>query len=122
MVTITKSSKVVSALLAATPFVLNADTYAQLFYSSGDARATDFSRQFIKSNAQVLLDCDSTQKWYMRYTTADTPTSEVLFLAITPKNKISKGKIKTVTSRGLGDNDQEDNIEEYDAVTEEAIA
>ena len=110
MVTITSPSQVVSAVRAASALMLNADLVAQLFNQFGDARSTAFSRQFIKDNAQVLLDCNSTQKWYMRYATATTNATDVLFLAVTNKNKVSKGKINPST-RSLSDNEQIEEIE-----------
>lgn len=119
MLVITSSSKVATAVSAATPIALNESTIAQLFYASGDARATEFSREFIKTNAQVLLNCNNTQKWYMRYTTNDMPTTDVCFLAITHKNKVSKGRIKT-TTRSI--DHYNDNIEEIDAVDTAEIA
>lgn len=113
MVTITGSSKVVSAVSSAVPIFLDAATVALLFTQFGDARSTDFSRAFIKDNAQVLLDCNSTQKWYMRYSTTETAPSDVLFLAITHKNKVSKGRIKPAT-RDISDESLIEEVETAD--------
>ncbi|MCC7224145.1 MAG: hypothetical protein IT273_10505 [Chitinophagales bacterium] len=112
MLVITSPAKVAQSLRNAT--ALNVDAQkTQLFNQFGDARSTEFSRQFIKDNAQVLLSCNSTSKWYMRYDTAETADNAILFLAVTHKNKVSKGSIGSSRST-----DDEPIIEEVGAVEE----
>jgi len=111
MLVITSPAKVAQSLRNAT--ALNVDAQKTQLFNQFDARSTEFSRQFIKDNAQVLLSCNSTSKWYMRYDTAETADNAILFLAVTHKNKVSKGSIGSSRST-----DDEPIIEEVGAVEE----
>ncbi len=90
MITVTSPAKVIAALRTATPLLLTNELTAKIFDPIGQLFRTQFVRDFVRTNAQVVLSCKGTNKYYLRYC-RDKKDNYVLFITLTTKGSLSTG-------------------------------
>lgn len=94
MTTVNKPSHLPAAIKAATPFGLSMIVAEKVFDALGQVRRNPFVRDLVQKNAQVLLNCNGSKKYYMRYHCDGDAETAVLFISVTDKGRLSAGSIR----------------------------